>query len=307
MCARTYVEANMKLSEQGALFIEKHEGFVSRAYRCPAGVWTIGHGFTNMSRTAVRMLGKIVPGKRITKEMSRRVLIEAVSNEYGPPVEKGLPGCNQHEYDAGCSVTFNCGPATMNDTWARLWRDGKKAQGWERLKSTRVTGGGRRLSGLVKRRKMEAALGMFGDYGHIPAAAKKLEYDADVFKAQADLSELGFGPLKTDGLLGSKTKAAVLAFQKVHPHLKNDGILGRATLEQIERALKAKDGAKTEGVRVGGGIAATIIGLFSAPQFWEWIAGAAAFVLVVFLIRYALKHREEIQSYINQKLGREVE
>ncbi|GGB51073.1 hypothetical protein GCM10011316_23930 [Roseibium aquae] len=40
----------MKTSDQGVAFIAAHEGFVSRAYRDPAGVITIGYGFTMGSR-----------------------------------------------------------------------------------------------------------------------------------------------------------------------------------------------------------------------------------------------------------------
>jgi len=40
----------MKVSDRGVAFIAAHEGFVGRAYRCPAGIPTIGYGFTMQSR-----------------------------------------------------------------------------------------------------------------------------------------------------------------------------------------------------------------------------------------------------------------
>lgn len=37
----------MKVTSEGLALIKQFEGFRSRAYRCPAGVWTIGYGHTS--------------------------------------------------------------------------------------------------------------------------------------------------------------------------------------------------------------------------------------------------------------------
>ena len=36
----------MKISEEGKALIKKFEGCKLEAYKCPAGVWSIGFGFT---------------------------------------------------------------------------------------------------------------------------------------------------------------------------------------------------------------------------------------------------------------------
>ena len=36
----------MKLSNRGKSLIKKYEGLRLTAYKCPAGVWTIGYGHT---------------------------------------------------------------------------------------------------------------------------------------------------------------------------------------------------------------------------------------------------------------------
>ena len=36
----------MQISKQGIALIKRFEGFRNRAYKCPAGVWTIGYGHT---------------------------------------------------------------------------------------------------------------------------------------------------------------------------------------------------------------------------------------------------------------------
>lgn len=54
----------MKISEKGIEFIIKEEGEVLHAYRCQAGVWTIGVGHT----------GGVTPDMRITRVQSRELL-----------------------------------------------------------------------------------------------------------------------------------------------------------------------------------------------------------------------------------------
>jgi len=71
----------MAISSRGRDFVVRHEGFVSRAYRCPAGEWTIGTGFTNRSSVAVQLLGRIKPGKTITRAENDRVLAEAFARD----------------------------------------------------------------------------------------------------------------------------------------------------------------------------------------------------------------------------------
>ena len=117
----------MTISPKGIAFTEREEGFVSRAYRCPAGVLTIGSGFTNRSKAVKSMLGTISPGITITREQNARRLDYAFRTEYGPPVDAAMPGAAQHELDAGYSISFNCGPASARWKWARLFQAGLKS------------------------------------------------------------------------------------------------------------------------------------------------------------------------------------
>ncbi|MEW6258111.1 MAG: peptidoglycan-binding protein [Pseudomonadota bacterium] len=59
------------------------------------------------------------------------------------------------------------------------------------------------------------------------------DLDGDIRAIQEALNDLGFGPLVEDGRFGPKTKAAVLAFQKVN-ELKADGIPGPVTCSCLE-------------------------------------------------------------------------
>ncbi|MBL6431689.1 MAG: peptidoglycan-binding protein [Alphaproteobacteria bacterium] len=53
---------------------------------------------------------------------------------------------------------------------------------------------------------------------------------------QTILASLGHYDGALDGLAGPKTTKAVFAFQKDHPHLKTDGVLGPATAAALKRA-----------------------------------------------------------------------
>lgn len=268
----------MTISSSGLHFVVRHEGFVSRAYRCPAGEWSIGSGFTNRSKVAVEMLGPIKPGKTITRAQNDRVLAEAFAREYGPPVDKAMSGARQHERDAGYSFCFNCGPGAMSDKWVGLWRSGLRFEAGEQLKRSRVTANGQRLEGLLNRRAAEARLLISGDYGSgTPAHDVSAEY-------RRKLSDLGYD--------------SVLAFQKHHPHLVDDGIMGPATQAQIDRDIAAR----REGKGVGG-----VVGLGAALAAWLAQHGHTLGILVLAAVAgvallFFLRRREEIMHWIKDRV-----
>jgi len=71
------------------------------------------------------------------------------------------------------------------------------------------------------------------------AGAKQAKVSMDVKKLQEGLQKLGYEPGSVDGILGSKTSAAVKAFQQDNG-LKADGKAGKATMAKLEALLKAK-------------------------------------------------------------------
>lgn len=88
----------MKASEKAYSLILQFEGLRLMAYRCPAGVWTIGYGHTS----------GVVQGVAITKEQAEECLrqdIEAVENI----VNAECPGLRQCLFDALVSFVFNVG------------------------------------------------------------------------------------------------------------------------------------------------------------------------------------------------------
>jgi GH24 family phage-related lysozyme (muramidase) len=160
----------MRLSERGAAFIARHEGFVGHAYRDPVGVLTIGFGFTMRSAVFARRWRQLhgrdlAPGDRIARDEARALLRELVDREYGAAVTSALGPMPQHRHDACCSAVFNLGPRALSWRWARALREGDVARAATILAGNYNTAGGRRLGGLVRRREEEARLLRTGDYG----------------------------------------------------------------------------------------------------------------------------------------------
>lgn len=308
------------ISDKGLAFTEGHEGFVSRAYRCSAGVLTLGFGFTNRSQIAVTMLGKIAQGSTITRERARQVLRETFRLEYGPPVDRAMPGAQQHELDAGYSYCFNCGPGAMKDQWVRLFQAGNRRAAADRLKTSRATANGKPLAGLQRRRREEAALLLDGVYHGVSGAVARTRSAGWTLEqiqfAQKMLNTLGYKAGTVDGVIGPRTTAAVRRYQAAHPDLVVDGIMGPATFAQLQREADLRK--KAAGAVVGGsaGAGAGVGAGEAAPEpvvlpdgtpveaidlgFWgDVLVGVSITAAVAVLAWLAWRYRGEIRRWLN--------
>lgn len=301
-----------KISTQGRAFVRLHEGNPLTCYLDPVGIPTIGTGFTMRSDSVRRELAKIgitklVPGKtKITAAQSDSILDAVLAAEYVPAVVAGSPeNRKQHELDAAASVTFNLGVGAMNWTWADLWRKGQIKKAAAHLASNYNTAKGKKLPGLVRRRKEEALLFENGIYTGVgvtkeATAEPPVKPDPVVKEAQKLLTTAGLNPGAIDGWMGEKTKAAVIAYQKAHPHLIADGIIGPATIAQLRRDAGAAKDVVTKGASsaAGSGLLA-----FTAGLPWGWIA-AGVLVAVVGYVAY--RNRDVIARRWNSWRGKEV-
>ncbi|NSZ06469.1 glycoside hydrolase family protein [Agrobacterium tumefaciens] len=301
-----------KISTHGRAFVRLHEGNPLTCYLDPVGIPTIGTGFTMRSDSVRRELAKIgitklVPGKtKITAAQSDVILDAVLAAEYVSAVVAGSPeNRKQHELDAAASVTFNLGVGAMNWTWAEYWRKGQIKKAAAHLASNYNTAKGKKLPGLVRRRKEEALLFEKGIYTGVGVtkevtAEPPVLPDPVVKEAQELLTTAGLNPGAIDGWMGEKTKAAVIAYQKAHPHLIADGIIGPATIAQLRRDACAAKDVVTKGASsaAGSGLLA-----FTAGLPWGWIA-AGVLVAVVGYVAY--RNRDVITRRWNSWRGKEV-
>ncbi|MDX0777370.1 glycoside hydrolase family protein [Sinorhizobium medicae] len=299
-------------SPRGRAFMRGHEGNPLTCYLDPVGIPTIGTGFTMRSaavRRALAKLGitKLVPGKaKITAEQSDSIFAAVLAEEFEPAVVASSPANRtQHQIDAAVSAIYNLGAGAMEWTWADLWRAGDIKAAAAYLGSHYNTADGKKLPGLVRRRKEEADLFSNGRYatgGAVKEATRDppRKPDALVKEAQEILTSKGFNPGAIDGWMGEKTRDAIIAYQKAHPHLEADGILGPATLSQLRRDAKALKDAATKGAgsALGSGALA-----FAAGLPWGWIAFGAA-VLAVGYVAY--RYRDVLKRRWNSWRGKEA-
>lgn len=142
----------MVTSKKGIEFIASFEGFESKPYRDSAGIPTIGYGFTYYPN------GKKVTmqDKPITKAEALEIKAKILPN-YEKIVNKKIKvSLTQNQFDALVSHTYNTGGS---DTLFKLINEkaGKTAiRNWFETKY--ITAGGKKLNGLVRRRKAEADL-----------------------------------------------------------------------------------------------------------------------------------------------------
>ena len=136
----------MKTSQRGINLIKQFEGVRLTAYKCPAGVYTIGYGHTR----------GVQRGMRITEEEASAFLAsDLLNSEKAVERYDSVYHWNQNEFDALVSFTFNCGATNLR----ALLRNGRRnrSQIAEILPLYRKAGG-KVLKGLERRRAAEKAL-----------------------------------------------------------------------------------------------------------------------------------------------------
>ncbi len=138
----------MNISETGIELIKKFEGCVLKAYKCPAGVWTIGYGHTS----------KVIEGQVITQMQAEEFLKQDLKQF--ETVLKNLVKVeiNQNQFDALVSFCYNLGTGNLkSSTLLKLLNKGDYNEAAEQFDRW-VYAGGKKLSGLVRRRAAEKEL-----------------------------------------------------------------------------------------------------------------------------------------------------
>ena len=138
------------MTKEGIELIKSFEGCRLEAYKCQAGVWTIGYGHTQ----------GVYEGKKITEEEAERLLASDLAKfETGVRNILGAVanGMRENKIDALVSLAFNIGlKAFQNSTLCRKVKADENDVSIRNEFSRWVYAGGVKSKGLVRRRKAEA-------------------------------------------------------------------------------------------------------------------------------------------------------
>jgi lysozyme len=135
-------------SKAGIDLIKKWEGCRTNAYKCPAGVWTIGYGHTSTAK----------PGMMISPLDAEDLLREDLARFEAAVKTLVTVPLTQHQFDALVSFTYNVGIGAFRKSTLLVKVNAKhyaEASGQFRRWTN---ANGKELPGLVARRKDECAL-----------------------------------------------------------------------------------------------------------------------------------------------------
>jgi lysozyme len=144
----------MRMSEKGLTLLKEFEGCILKAYKCPAGVWTIGYGSTGPH---------VKPGMVITKRYALDLLTEDLDRFEKAVIKAVSPTLpEQEEFDAMVSLAFNIGiGAFSKSSVVRNYKKGDRssaASAFGMWNKARVNGNLVVLAGLTRRRAAEKQL-----------------------------------------------------------------------------------------------------------------------------------------------------
>ena len=134
--------------------VKEFEGFEAKAYKCPAGVWTIGYGTTAAANVGIVP----VEGMTITKAKAEGYL-HAAMDKFARMISLDISApINENEFGAFVSLAYNIGPGAFEKSSAlRHFNAGNKTAAADAMLLWNKAGG-KVLAGLVRRRAAERAL-----------------------------------------------------------------------------------------------------------------------------------------------------
>jgi len=152
----------MQISQKGIDLIKKHEGCKLKAYKCPAGVWTIGYGHTGAD---------VKQGQVITQAKAEQLLKSDLAKfERHVMLFDSKYKWTQNEFDALVSFAFNVGSVNQ------LTANGKRTK--ERIAAAMLLynkAGGKVLPGLTERRQAERELFLRKEVAKVDVTQSKVK------------------------------------------------------------------------------------------------------------------------------------
>lgn len=216
----------MGINTAGLELVKRFEGLYLKAYKCPAGVWTIGWGHTGKVDGV-----KISSGMSITKAKAEELLKNDLERFWGyvnktdyVPLVNSM---NANQKAALCSLAFNCGENCLKT----LCKNRSLTEIADAILLYNKANG-KVSQGLADRRAAERKLFLSGsiaakdEYADLPTLRKG---DKGVM---VRVMQKLLGGLEIDGIFGTATEEVVKRFQKEHK-LEADGIVGQKTWAEM--------------------------------------------------------------------------
>ena len=147
----------MKISQEGISLIKKFEGCKLEAYKCSAGVWTIGYGHTE----------GVKEGDTCIQEEAEKLLRGDIF-KFEEYVEDNVTvELDQSQFDALVAWTFNLGPGNLRESTMLKKLNNKeyKSVPFEMRRWNKA--GGKTLDGLIRRREAESLLFESKEWEHV--------------------------------------------------------------------------------------------------------------------------------------------
>ena len=144
----------MKTSSTGLGLIMYFEGFRDKAYLCPAKVWTVGYGTTVYPDGS-----KVKEGDTCTEKEATSYLTNDVKKFEKSVNSLVKSHITQNQFDALVSFTYNLGATNLKkSTLLKKINENPLEPSIRNEFMKWVNAGGKKLEGLVRRRKSEAEL-----------------------------------------------------------------------------------------------------------------------------------------------------
>jgi lysozyme len=152
-----------RLSQRGAGFIARFEGCVLHMYNDPTGNATIGVGHL-IHMGPINGREPLEFRRGITRKRALE-LLQADAGKAARGVRRLIKvPLNQQQFDALISFTFNCGEGALTASTLRKRLNRREYAGVPSELNKWVMSGGKKLEGLIRRRKAEGALFSKGRY-----------------------------------------------------------------------------------------------------------------------------------------------
>ena len=222
--------ANKRIGQAGLDLIKQYEGCRLAAYRCAAGVWTIGYGHT----------AGVHSGMTITQAQADAYLQQDIAKFEGyvnnPAYVPITANLNQNQFDALVSFAFNLGAGNL-----RKLCKGRTAAQIAQAMTQYCKANGKVLAGLRRRRAAEQALFNKPVSAATPAQNQNTEdYNMKTIKKGSKGNAVKVWQIiigaAADGIFGSGTESATKTWQSNHG-LTADGIVGKMSWKAGLEAL----------------------------------------------------------------------